>query len=175
MCTATEFEIAISYNSTFLRFLNLLVRLCPFLTSRFMGQWVSPGGCGWRTPSMITSTTRNISSCKKNRQVFFFSCYFFVLFFKKNCLVWHLGSRVPVAENKHSWNSHEELHEKKSLLAAPALFHLCQTLQSALFLLDNNIMKDMNTLLIISCLIISSSHLSRFMKSVIKQISPVWD
>lgn len=32
-----------------------------------MDQWVSPGGCGWKIPWMITSTTLSISSCRRNR------------------------------------------------------------------------------------------------------------
>lgn len=40
----------------------------PYLF-RFMDQWGSHGGCGWRIPSMITSITRSTSSCKRNRWV----------------------------------------------------------------------------------------------------------
>lgn len=86
MCIAAEFVLAILSNILSIRFLNLLFGcnpkvdpfpyLCPFLTSRSMGQWVSPGGCGWRTPSTITSTTRNTSFCKKNRQVFLYYILF---------------------------------------------------------------------------------------------------
>lgn len=32
-----------------------------------MDQWVSPGGCGWKMPWMITSTTLSTSSCRRNR------------------------------------------------------------------------------------------------------------
>lgn len=32
-----------------------------------MDQWVSPGGCGWKMPWMITSTTLSTSCCRRNR------------------------------------------------------------------------------------------------------------
>lgn len=36
---------------------------------RSMGRWGSHGGCGWRIPSTITSTTPSTSSFRRNRSV----------------------------------------------------------------------------------------------------------
>lgn len=151
---------------TFLTNLNLPVRLCPSVTSRFMGQWVSPGGCGWRTPSTITSTTRNMCSCKKNRQVFF------SLVVCLSCLkiVWHLGSRVPVAENKHSWNSHENAGKKShrppplSDIAISRILSRHQRHKGHEHPAHHQLFQ----------LLFPSSRCYRSIKSVIRQISPMW-
>lgn len=96
----------------------VVVSLLPALPSRSMDQWASPGGCGWRTPSTITSTTRNISSCKKNRQVF-------MLLLLKN---WTSFGILGVFRE-----SFKDPGKNKSLVATLVPSHLCQTLQKASF------------------------------------------